>query len=79
MMESIIILATMTLLPVTFLPTIVTHKRRHKNWLAITVFNVIVALSSMISFRYPDIVFYVFFGWVGGLIWACTNDVEKAA
>lgn len=46
-------------LAIYFVPTIVALKREHHQWLAILVLNVVLG--------------WTFLGWVGALIWACTE------
>jgi hypothetical protein len=47
-----------------FLPTIVAVVRDHKNMGAIGVLNIFLG--------------WTFIGWIGALIWSCTNPVENA-
>ena len=43
-----------------FLPTIVAVNRKHNNTLAIFFMNLVLG--------------WTFFGWIGALIWACTDN-----
>jgi hypothetical protein len=45
-----------------FVPMIVAHQRRHRQRFAITILNIFAGWTVI--------------GWVGGLVWACTTDIE---
>lgn len=45
------------------LPTIVAHKRKHVDRLAITILNFFGG--------------WLVIGWIIALVWACTNNIEK--
>lgn len=45
-----------------FIPTITAYVRRHRQKLAILWLNVLAGWTAV--------------GWVGGVVWACTSDVE---
>jgi hypothetical protein len=46
-----------------FVPAIVADRRKHNNRLAIGILNFFLGWTVV--------------GWVGALVWACTNDIEK--
>ena len=46
-----------------FVPAIIASSRKHKNTGAITALNIFAGWSGI--------------GWIGALVWACTNNVEK--
>jgi hypothetical protein len=48
-----------------FVPAIVADRRKHNNRLAIGILNFFLGWTVV--------------GWVGALVWACTNDVEKGS
>jgi hypothetical protein len=52
-------------LAIYFLPTIVAGRRYHNNMMAIFVVNLFLG--------------WTFLGWVGALVWSCTNDVSYPA
>ena len=65
------------------LPTFIAHYRKHRNRLAITVLNLVMAALTVLSFGTAAllgvmVVFPVGIGWVISLIWACTANVEPA-
>lgn len=57
-----------------FLPTIIASRRRHANRLAITMLNVVMLVALVISLGLTAP--FVAAGWIGALIWACTNNIE---
>ena len=49
-------------LAIYFIPAIVAWTRRHRQFMAIAVLNVLLGWTVL--------------GWIGALVWACTTDVE---
>jgi len=46
-----------------FVPTIIAHRRHHRQAWAITVLDILLGWTGV--------------GWVAALVWACTTDVER--
>ena len=53
----------MVLILIYITPSMIALGRKHRNGVAITVLNILAG--------------WTFFGWIGSMVWACTDNVER--